>query len=405
MIEYAIADTLYRHHLNTYQKAVVALGFLDFEKKDAKSRQGTRTDLMEPTSVNDFTQVAGRADEKAADMVHISHMTLSKVRYIEQKGTEELKLKCRKDEVSVSEAYSLLHKVTPKHPKLPIFKETKFLSPIKLREHEYAVWIRIPEDWQRGVRVIIKPLIDECQIAMCEHIKNESEIKKALEILMSAPTKEKRQFQNCLKMHQDKIEITFAEEGQAEKVQSRLEKEIDDNFDLENSESLLGSISTNDHSIFINYKTPNRLNRENFEEFVKEFLKANCTEFSKSLELTSSESSPLNPRTVHSNITQADREFVKRVQQRQEMKGITFYEALTEVGEEIRREDQAENEEYEQELKEMVLEEKAKSEEAERHLEEELIDAGNCKSRKRGMAIRALRKRYGEQIFTKGVET
>jgi hypothetical protein len=387
MIEFAIKDNILRHHLNKYQRGLLALRLVDYEKKEAESRRGTRTDLMEPTSVKDFTQVAGRTDEKLSEIIGISSMTIFKVRKIELLGTNELKLQCQKGDISVSAAYSLLHWGTPKLLRVPIFSETKLLSPAKIGER-YVICTDVPEECLEGVRVRITRLTQLKDKVRCKREYTESEIKKVLEI--SVPSKENRQFENCLKMDSDKIQIIFAKEGQAEKVQSFLEEALEDEIKLESKEALKGSFSKKNHSIFISYKTQSQLKREKLQEFVKDFLRTNCPLFFPT--------SP-NQMTPNSGISQSDREFVSRVLLRQKEKGITFDDALIEVGEEIRLEDKAEFEKGEQELKEELLEIQKKSEEAEQQLAEEIRSLSQCRPRERRKAIRALRRKYGERIL------
>ncbi|MHB1427757.1 MAG: hypothetical protein ACYCVW_03565 [Rhodocyclaceae bacterium] len=56
-----------RRSLTTAQRALIALGFLDYEKAEASKRQGTRTDLQE-NSPEGFKQ----ARDKAGERMHIS---------------------------------------------------------------------------------------------------------------------------------------------------------------------------------------------------------------------------------------------------------------------------------------------------------------------------------------------
>jgi len=54
LIAFILSMNLHRRHLTSSQRAVIALRSLPFLEREAKERQGTRTDL---TSVNSFTEV------------------------------------------------------------------------------------------------------------------------------------------------------------------------------------------------------------------------------------------------------------------------------------------------------------------------------------------------------------
>lgn len=105
MIDYAVKDNILRRQLNTYCKGLVGLKLLEHEEAEAKNRKGKRTDLMDETSVKSFTEVKGRAEEKAAKIVGISHTTLHKIKYVEAYGSHKTKRKAREGGISVQEAW------------------------------------------------------------------------------------------------------------------------------------------------------------------------------------------------------------------------------------------------------------------------------------------------------------
>ncbi len=163
MIEYAIKDNVLRRQLNTYSKGLVALKFLEVESKIAKKRKGIRTDLMDKTSVKDFTKVKGRADVKAAKRVGISHTTLRRVKRIEENGSEDLRLRARRGDISVERAFLELREwefggSPVKSFSPPRLSESKVLDPVKNENGEWTITTTIPEDWYRGVKVTIRPI-------------------------------------------------------------------------------------------------------------------------------------------------------------------------------------------------------------------------------------------------------
>jgi len=62
LIDFIVSLNLYRRHLTTSQRAAIALSILPELEKQAKERQGMRTDLAE-----NFTECSGRSTEKAAE--------------------------------------------------------------------------------------------------------------------------------------------------------------------------------------------------------------------------------------------------------------------------------------------------------------------------------------------------
>ncbi|MCL6559919.1 MAG: ParB N-terminal domain-containing protein [Firmicutes bacterium] len=78
-LDYVVAVNLHRRHLTSSQRAAIAVQFLDFERIEAKKRQGTRTDLMSKANFSakipesEFSESEwGEAREKAAAKVKAS---------------------------------------------------------------------------------------------------------------------------------------------------------------------------------------------------------------------------------------------------------------------------------------------------------------------------------------------
>lgn len=68
-------------HLTTGQKAALALDLLPRLEEEARERQGTRTDIR---PVSDGSSEAGRADEKAAQLVGVGRSTVAHAKSIQR---------------------------------------------------------------------------------------------------------------------------------------------------------------------------------------------------------------------------------------------------------------------------------------------------------------------------------
>lgn len=101
LIEFAVKDNLLRRQLNKFQKGVIALKLLPYYEKAAKKRK------MYGTSVKNFTE-GGRALEKIAEKVGISHVTLDKIRYIVNHANETQVKELSDGDISISRCYELL---------------------------------------------------------------------------------------------------------------------------------------------------------------------------------------------------------------------------------------------------------------------------------------------------------
>ena len=165
MILFAVRDNLLRRHLNTYQKALIGLKLMELEREAAARRRGTRTDLMDETSVKNFTEVAGRAADKAAQAVGVSATTLYKVRRIENEASPQIRELARRGEISIDEAliYARARKRLKPEAIEKVRKAPKRLKrrvkPLKL-EDRWIIEVDIPEEWSDidEVEVTIKPL-------------------------------------------------------------------------------------------------------------------------------------------------------------------------------------------------------------------------------------------------------
>lgn len=75
---------LHRRHLNSSQRAVIALDMLPMLEAEAKERQGTRTDL-DATSVKELTDVR-RASDQAAKLAKTNRQYVNDVKKLAAKS-------------------------------------------------------------------------------------------------------------------------------------------------------------------------------------------------------------------------------------------------------------------------------------------------------------------------------
>lgn len=115
---FVIEANLNRRHLNEFQRAELGLVLLEIERERAKQRKGMRTDL---TSCSNEHQVEfGKARDIVAKKVGLSPTTFQRALKIIERGSEKLKEKCRKGQVSITFAYKTVkNKDKPPTPPLP----------------------------------------------------------------------------------------------------------------------------------------------------------------------------------------------------------------------------------------------------------------------------------------------
>jgi hypothetical protein len=104
---YVISLNLYRRHLTTGQRSAAALKLLDYEKEQAKARQGTRTDLQ-PTSAPTGAKVDEhdtKATAKAGEKFGVSRSTVERARRV-AKERPDLMEKVEAGDVTVNDAFN-----------------------------------------------------------------------------------------------------------------------------------------------------------------------------------------------------------------------------------------------------------------------------------------------------------
>jgi N6-adenosine-specific RNA methylase IME4 len=92
-----------RRNLSTYQESILGIKRADLLKPQAKANQGTRTDLSANSSES-VTPIDTR--KAAADYAGVAESTISRVKYVEEHGEEEVKKAANRGEISTNDAYT-----------------------------------------------------------------------------------------------------------------------------------------------------------------------------------------------------------------------------------------------------------------------------------------------------------
>jgi ParB-like chromosome segregation protein Spo0J len=107
--EYVISKNLDRRHLTTGQRSACALNLLDYEKAEAKERQGARTDLAEPPATSPTTEGkedrhTSEATAKAGEKFGVSRSSVERARKVAEERPD-LHDKVKSGEISVAAAF------------------------------------------------------------------------------------------------------------------------------------------------------------------------------------------------------------------------------------------------------------------------------------------------------------
>jgi N6-adenosine-specific RNA methylase IME4 len=103
--EWMILNQFGRRNLSNYQRSLLALELEEVLKERAKKTQGMRTDL---TSSKNLEEV--RTHKELEKLANVSHETIRKVKAIEAKAPEDVKVKLRTGEVSIDKAFKDIKK-------------------------------------------------------------------------------------------------------------------------------------------------------------------------------------------------------------------------------------------------------------------------------------------------------
>jgi N6-adenosine-specific RNA methylase IME4 len=128
--EWMILNQFGRRNLSNYQRSLLALELEEVLKERAKKTQGMRTDL---TSSKNLEEV--RTHKELEKLANVSHETIRKVKAIEAKAAEEVKVKLRTGEVSINQAYQDIKNEEKKAERFELIeKQKKEIAENKLPE-------------------------------------------------------------------------------------------------------------------------------------------------------------------------------------------------------------------------------------------------------------------------------
>jgi hypothetical protein len=96
-----VASSCNHRNLTTSQRAMIAAGFLEYEKAQAKKRSGTRTDLCENFHTG---SKVGRASDKAGERMHVGGRTVDDAAKVLAQAIPEVVEKVRRGDMKINEA-------------------------------------------------------------------------------------------------------------------------------------------------------------------------------------------------------------------------------------------------------------------------------------------------------------
>ena len=135
-----IRNQLGRRNLDKWQRFDLAKSLEEIEKRKAKERQGTRTDL---NIVENFPQSKTR--DVMGEKIGVSGKTYGKMKAIDESNNEEVKRKVRNREMSIDKAYREVKGLPHKNPQpqtevreveITVTNEDVMKNPIQAKEVE-----------------------------------------------------------------------------------------------------------------------------------------------------------------------------------------------------------------------------------------------------------------------------
>lgn len=123
VLVWIIRNQFGRRNLNNYQRSALALKLEELKAKQAKERQGTRTDLgnIQQNSAGSY----GETRQELARIAHVSHDTLAKVKKIVAEGTESQKSRLARGETTINRVYNQIRRDKSEWERPPITEECK----------------------------------------------------------------------------------------------------------------------------------------------------------------------------------------------------------------------------------------------------------------------------------------
>jgi ParB-like chromosome segregation protein Spo0J len=123
LVAFAVSLNLHRRHLTISQRSMVAVEIKEMFEKEARERQGTRTDLR----ANLRGSRAGKASEHAARIVNVSPRSVESANKVKRQGVSELVHAVKSGEVSVSTAATIAALPPDEQTKVALIRDKKHI--------------------------------------------------------------------------------------------------------------------------------------------------------------------------------------------------------------------------------------------------------------------------------------
>jgi ParB-like chromosome segregation protein Spo0J len=169
-LAYVLSSNFYRRHLNESQRGMVGARLRDMFDKEAKGRQGKRTDIKE----NLPECPKGQSRDLAGKAVKVSGKTIDNATTVLKKGSEELIKAVDSGEVSVSKAAKVA-KTTPKQEQAQRATEKqKARDAIQAEREAVEAWVRRFERFENRMYAVkeligvLEPTEKGIVAALCE---------------------------------------------------------------------------------------------------------------------------------------------------------------------------------------------------------------------------------------------
>jgi ParB-like chromosome segregation protein Spo0J len=123
LVAFVVSLNLHRRHLTTSQRSMLAVEIKEMFEKEARERQGTRTDLR----ANLRGSRVGKASEHAAKIVNVSPRSVESANKVKRQGVSELVHAVKSGEVSVSTAATIAELTPAEQMKVALIKDKKHI--------------------------------------------------------------------------------------------------------------------------------------------------------------------------------------------------------------------------------------------------------------------------------------
>jgi ParB-like chromosome segregation protein Spo0J len=140
--EFVITTNLYRRHLNDFQRGELGYQLYLIEKERARQRRLAGVSIKSQETSSSFELEVGQARDVAAKKVHLSPTTFQRLLVIIERGSEELKEKCRTKELTIAQAYK---KIIQQERRKKFWESTSGILPksVQLFNSDFAFFFYI----------------------------------------------------------------------------------------------------------------------------------------------------------------------------------------------------------------------------------------------------------------------